>query len=52
MLVSLIDLVLKGRDDEDSDDTAAGGTDTEVPPIDPDDQDTLFSTTAEGRGDE
>lgn len=51
-LVSLIDLVLKGRDDEDGDDTGEGTADAEVPPIDPDDQDTLFSTTAEGQGDE
>ena len=51
-LVSLVDLVLKGRDDEDGDDTGEGAAETEVPPIDPDDQDTLFSTTAKGQGDE
>ena len=50
--MSLVDLVLKGRDDEDGDDTGEGAAETEVPPIDPNDQDTLFSTTAEGQGDE
>jgi len=51
-LVSLIDLVLKGRDNEDGDDTGEGSADAEVAQVDHDDQDTPFSTTAEGQGDE